>query len=466
MIPILLWVSAAARAAGPTPAKTTPDSAMAPPAAETRAPKAETSSVLADGSRVAHWTLANGLRVVTRHLPGARSAAVTLCYQLGSREDPVDLEGRAELAAQVAFTGRCGDVPERSMLELDQLRPGGWSLQVGPHLTELTEACPTALLPGVLHQVCQRLRGVAVNDTLVRRARVDVSRRLRENYDIQADKTLYFLSAEIAAGRAPERAIRYGTGEGLKRVTTRDLGATLEERLVPANAVLCVVGDLSGLEIRPMVERELGGVPGGKPAPPVAWNRVHSAGTVLVRPDLRQPMGVVGVIAPALTDSMHPYFAVFTVSTASLARRTWGKPDPPLTSRFQFSMSTDPELARFYPPVTQANLDAGRTFGALLAQSGDAIVDSASIHVAAANLMWLAGGAMPPDLFKRSLTDPAVIHTLSTTLAALDAFGDEMFWAAYRERLAHAKLLDLGPFVRWYEDPKHRIVLVLRPQEH
>ena len=77
--------------------------------------------------------------------------------------------------------------------------------------------------------------------------------------------------------------------------------------------------------------------------------------------------------------------------------------------------------------------------------------------------MWLTGGAMPPDLLKRADRDPSVIHTLSTTLAALEAFGDEAFWATYRTRLERAKKLDLGPFVRVYENPKRRVELVLRP---
>ena len=412
------------------------------------------------------WTLANGLRVVTRHLPGAHSAAVTLCYRLGSREDPPEREGRAELAAQAAFTGRCGDVPERTMLELDQLRPGGWSLQVGPHLTELTEACPTALLPGVLHQVCQRLRGVAINDTLVRRCREDVRRRLRDNYDTQPDKTLYFLSGEMASGHSADRAMRYGTGDGLKGITARDVGATLGERLVPANSVVCVVGDLSGLDVRALIDRELGHVPAGKPAPPVAWSHLVPSSARLMRPDLRQPMATVAVIAPALTDTMHPYFTAFTVSMASLLRRTWGNPDPPLTTRFQFSLSTDPELVRFYPPVTSNNLEADRTFSSMLTQYSDAIVDSASIRIAAENVLWLAGGELPADLFQRALKDPTVIHTLATTLAALEAFGDEAFWTLYRARLARAKTLDLGPFFGLYENPKRRIMLVLRPAEH
>src|SRR5207247_5554165 len=125
--------------------------------------------------------------------------------------------------------------------------------------------------------------------------------------------------------------------------------------------------------------------------------------------------------------------------------------------------STDPELVRFYQPVTNSNLDVDRTFSALLSQASEAIADSASIRLAAESVMWLTGGAMPADLAKRANQDPGVIHTLATTLAALEAFGDEAFWTDYRARLARAKSLDLGPFFRVYEDPKRLIGLLLRP---
>jgi hypothetical protein len=73
---------------------------------------------------------------------------------------------------------------------------------------------------------------------------------------------------------------------------------------------------------------------------------------------------------------------------------------------------------------------------------------------------------MPADLFQRARTDPAVIHTLATTHAALEAFEDAAFWATYRARLQRAKSLDLGPFMRWYGSPKARVTLLLSPQEH
>ena len=437
-----------------------------PPAtgSATASPAAGSAAVhtLSDGTRVSHWTTANGLRVVTRHVPGARSAAITLSYRLGSRDDPKQHEGLADLVAQAAFTGRCGDVPMRSVSELDQLRPGGWSIKLGPYLTELTEACPKDLLPGVLHQVCQRFKGVAVGDTMLRRARTEVLRRLRANYDTRPENTLYFLSGEMIAGGSADRAARYAMGQGLDNVTAREVAAQLHERLVPSNSVLCIVGDLDALNVRAVIERELADVAAGSPAPEIAWGHIVPAVGNLARPDLSKPIGVLGIFSPALSDTMHAYFTAFTLSAAASLIKQWGKPDPPLVNRFQYSLSTDPEIVRFYPPVTETVMP-DRSFESMIDKASETIADSSSIGVAAQSMIWLTGGPLPADLLKRSLSDATVIHTIATTLAGLESFGDDAFWTAYRARLEHAHDLNLAPFFKLYDDPRRRVMLVLRP---
>lgn len=421
-------------------------------------------TVLADGTTRDLWTLPNGLRVVTRDIPGAKTATVTLSYRLGAREDPPAREGLAELVGQAAFTGRCADVPARSMLELDQLRPAGWSLRVGPHLTEMAESSPPELLASVLHQLGARLTGVAVNDSLLRRSRTEVQRRLRVNYDSQPEKSLYFLSGEMAAGRPAERAIRYATGAGLEGVTSRDVAELMKQRMCPANTVMCIVGNLAGYDLHAIIERQLGSIPAGKAAPAPQWGKSFASAAVLKRPDLKQVLGTVAIIAPALTDSLHAYFTAFTAAAVGPLRATWGKPEPPMTSRFQYSIATDPELVRFYPKITQ-DIGPDQSLTSALNSNADAILDSSAVAVAAGNMIWLTGGELPADLLLRARTDATVIHTLSTTLAALASYEDESFWMAYRERLLRAYRFDLGPFLSVYANPKRRVTLVLRPQD-
>jgi len=104
-------------------------------------------------------------------------------------------------------------------------------------------------------------------------------------------------------------------------------------------------------------------------------------------------------------------------------------------------------------------------FGSHLDDMELAIVDSSSIRSAVTSIAWVAGGPMTPELFKRSLADPSVVLSLSQTLASLELYADEPFWAAYRERLEHARQLDLSTFFRAYVAPSRRVVLLLRPRQ-
>ena len=53
-------------------------------------------------------TLANGLRVATRHMPGAETAAVALHAETGSRYEPARLNGLAHLYEHMVFKGAGG----------------------------------------------------------------------------------------------------------------------------------------------------------------------------------------------------------------------------------------------------------------------------------------------------------------------------------------------------------------------
>src|SRR4051794_25075592 len=52
--------------------------------------------------------LDNGLRVATRHMPGAETAAVSLHAETGSRYEPAGLNGLAHLYEHMVFKGAGG----------------------------------------------------------------------------------------------------------------------------------------------------------------------------------------------------------------------------------------------------------------------------------------------------------------------------------------------------------------------
>src|SRR5262245_40588525 len=103
------------------------------------AARAAAPDTLADGTRIERWTLANGMKVVTRSAPGAGAVAITLGYRMGIDDDPAGRSGLAQLLGDLTFTSAAGNQPDRTPEELDSQRPLGWSYAVLRHMTLATE---------------------------------------------------------------------------------------------------------------------------------------------------------------------------------------------------------------------------------------------------------------------------------------------------------------------------------------
>jgi hypothetical protein len=421
------------------------------------------AETLSDGTKVEHWIMPNGLRVVTRHVPDAHINVVTLCYRLGTLEDPEKQEGLADLCGQVAITARAGDVPQRQLAEIDQVRPSGWGLRIATHITELTEAGPKDVFPGVLHQMCQRLRGLVVTDALVQRERAQVKERLKQNYDANVEGALTLLSAQVSSGKSPERAMRYVSGEGVESIKPKTVRDLLAERLVPTNSTLSIVGDLQGMDVKKLLERDLGDVPAGKAGPPIPWGHLMSARGIVNRGDLTEPVMVAGVLSPALSDSMHAYFLAYALSIGAQGNVQWGKPSAPLTRRFDFSFAIDPELMRYYPPIPIASISGSDPLDLLFQANSDKIADSTNLRAASEAAAWLAGGPLIEGVARRVATDPSVTFNLSQNLAALEQYGSPEFWADYRRRALGAGQIDPKQMFDYFANPRRQVTFVLKP---
>jgi hypothetical protein len=146
---------------------------------------------LADGTVADQWTLANGLKVVTRHVPGADAVAIVVAYPNGRDSDPAGQEGLSALMAEAAFSAAAGEIPARTHAELESQRPVGWNVQTERHRTEFAEMATPEQFPGVLHQVATRMRSVKLTDDVVSRAREALRERQRALIDGDIGAELY-----------------------------------------------------------------------------------------------------------------------------------------------------------------------------------------------------------------------------------------------------------------------------------
>jgi hypothetical protein len=425
---------------------------------------AQPADTLADGTSAMEWSLANGLHVVVRDVPGVPHVAIVVAYPVGWDDDPSGREGLAELAAEAAFRAEAGDVPGRTSEELDRLRPVGWNVRVERRRTELGEMTTAQQFPGVLRQTAQRVRGVRVSDAVLAQAFARTAeRRARLAEDVAV--RLYGHLGELAGGRSDETIARHRDGSGVRGIKAKDLQKRIDETYAAGGAVLSLAGDFKGLNLRALVENEFGGIPAGKP---FTRDPGHAAPRTRVRQgaSLRHTLAGIGIVAPAIDDTLHPSFFLSMLMLGTYSGTTWGRATHPLTSRFQFAVLDDPTLARFYPPVHTAGWTPEQVEGQFVQLATgfrSSEVPLEPVVTVQRSLEWLLGGPLTRQLHERLATDTAVLYNVCSTGAARRLVGDASFWAEYRRRFDPR----VGPsFQHWYPymvDASHQVSLVYEP---
>src|SRR5262249_3265221 len=151
----------------------------------------------------------------------------------------------------------------------------------------------------------------------------------------------------------------------LDRLTGRDLEPLLKRRYQAGNASLALAGDLSDVDVHALVNSLFAPLPGGPAMPDTVRFDLHGGKRAAPWKGLEAPVRGAAVESPSLADSLHPAFYLTMLVTGPGLTEPWGRPTPPLTTRFQYSLFDDPELVRFYPAVAKGTTDPDALVGAL-----------------------------------------------------------------------------------------------------
>lgn len=405
---------------------------------------------LEDSTSLESFRLANGLRVVTRHVPGCRHVDVTVAYDYGSDDEPKGKEGLARLLAEIQYYSETEAAPERTRDEMPSLLPAGWDVAVGPRVTRFSEIGNEQLLPGLVHQAAARMRGVKLTQTALKRAIADVRADLDSTCRRDVGMALYQGVRECGQGGSEAALVRLASGRGIQGLSARDVQQQLATVFVPANAVLAVAGNLRKIPLHALIQSEFGSITGGAPLKRTRTAHFDSTTLVVPRAEVSQPVGVIGLIAPALDDTTHPGFFMEIALVGAHCTKSWGPPGPGLTTRFHYSLFDDPDLARFFPPLPpgEDNPDALRlTYVNTLNDLSARLVTPASYLALWRGLNWLLGGPLPTEIYDRVLREPGALHSLTMSTAVRELWGGEPFWSQYRERFMRT----VGnPYPGWY----------------
>lgn len=429
-------------------------------------PAAAEPRALEDSTRVDTWTLANGLRVAAHHVPGARSVAMTIAVPVGRDADPAGRGGLARVAAEVQMMGAAGEVPERTRVEMETLRPLGWSVKVTSRFTQLSEVARRDQFPGVLRQMATRMRGVTVSDALLKSAVATTRRELGEELFGPPEQSLYFQVREYALGHDEKTIVDLAAAKGLGALRAKELELRLRREFAARHAVLAIAGDLEGINLRALIENEFGSLPPGDPLVSPPPPPFKSSARRLVRAEVDHPVGVVGVFAPSLADTTHPQFFLTLLVMGQHVKNSW-PPELGMKSRFSYSILDEPDLVRFFPKVPADSTDATALsfeLSGTLAALSEMIVMARSYEEMIGSVAWMLGGAMPRPVLETVRRDGAALNYLCNALATRELDGGEPFWSRYRDRFDLRRNPQLPTWCGYVAAPRNQAMVLLTPR--
>jgi hypothetical protein len=428
-------------------------------------PCAAAAESLSDSTRVEHWKLANGLRVTTRDASWATSVAISLAYDMGSDDDPADRDGLAQTLCELAFTGATETLPERSRDELDSQRPYGWSFNATRRMTLLTEVAAPSQFPGVLSQVADRMRGVKVTREGLKAA-VQTARDVQNSQIFGPPATsLFYIAREVARGRKEDAMQKHAAAADLDRLTPAQAQAEMARRFVPANAALAIAGNLRGVDVRQLVQNLFGPIAAGTPFAHTKADPLRSGDYIVQFPRAGKSVWAMGILAPALTDSLHPAFYLNTLVMHSYFDEIW-RSDTDNATHLLYALIDEPDLARILPPPNAKNA----TIEALsfmiegsMAGLFREVITREDYDVVRDRALWIVGGAMDSSMLVQARTQPAQWHTLARSMAARELRGGEAFWSDYRRRFETQRIGGLETWGNYYAAREKQVRLLVVP---
>lgn len=232
------------------------------------------AGVTSDGSDltlrhpVERFTLDNGLRVVLAPDRSVPVVAVSVFYDVGMRSEPPGRTGFAHLFEHMMFQGSA-HVPKMEHARLVQAAGGTFNGSTHQDYTNYFEALPSEALERALFLEADRMAAPAITEENLRNQIDVVKEEIRVNVLNRPYGAFPWLQLpEVAFETFANTHDGYGSFVDLESSTVDDALDFFDRYYAPANAVLCIGGDLDVTETEKLVRRWFDPV-AARPAPPV-----------------------------------------------------------------------------------------------------------------------------------------------------------------------------------------------------
>ncbi len=261
------------------------------------------------------FTLSNGLAVAVLRTDVVPAVSVQLWYRAGSKDEPRDRRGLAQVLARAMWKGSQRVRPD-AHAQLVAALGGQVSGGTDEDSTHFGDDLPAGYLDFALQLEAERMRGLQLRDTVIQAEREQLAAEMKQEDASPLAKGLRRL-LELAFTKHSYAWPSGGAVGDLQAVTTADVQRYYGTYYVPNNALLVVVGDVTLEAVKASAEKHFGPMT----ASPVA--RTVAADTEPVPSVQRRevaapgPLGVVliGYAVPAATS---PDWSALQVAAAIL----------------------------------------------------------------------------------------------------------------------------------------------------
>ncbi|MCK6685250.1 MAG: insulinase family protein [Thermoanaerobaculia bacterium] len=221
-------------------------------------------------------TLSNGLSVVAlphRHVP---VVTVDVTYDVGSRVEAPGKTGLAHLFEHLMFEGSL-NVPKGG--HFDRVSEAGGTLNgtTSEDRTNYYETLPSSRLDLALYLEADRMMGLVLTQEKLDNQREAVKEEKRLRIDNQPYGRSYEAAEALVYDSFAYRHPVIGSMEDLDSATVADLADFFSRFYAPANAVLCIAGDIEPGDAFRAAEEHFGPIPYRNPAAPFeVWEKPPS----------------------------------------------------------------------------------------------------------------------------------------------------------------------------------------------
>jgi zinc protease len=214
------------------------------------------------------YRLPNGLRVILSPDHYAPVVAVSVTYNVGSRNEREGRTGFAHLFEHMMFQGS-QNVGKGEHMLLIQNNGGTMNGTTNQDRTNYFETVPANQLEMALYLEADRMRALDISQTNLDNQRAVVQEEKRQSYDNQPYGLMGQTVDELAYSSFAYKHTTIGSMEDLNAATLDDVRSFFKTYYAPNNACMAVVGDFNEGAAKKLIEKYFGGIP-QQPSPPPA----------------------------------------------------------------------------------------------------------------------------------------------------------------------------------------------------